>query len=105
MNSPVRSRTDSRTDIAGLGEEALPGGEREDHALNTLAELHVAAAARNVLDGCECIGPTRLSNDVVGRPLAMEVGSVPVPMLPGLGAELGEEALTRWDCTRRPASS
>jgi L-alanine-DL-glutamate epimerase-like enolase superfamily enzyme len=70
-------------------------------ALNTLAELHVAAAASNVLDGCECVGPTKLSSDVVGRPLVMEVGSVPVPMLPGLGAELDDEALTRWDATRR----
>lgn len=69
-------------------------------ALNTLAELHVAAVGSNVMDGCECVGPTKLTGDVVRQPVAMETGSVAVPMMPGLGAELDDRALSHWDVTR-----
>lgn len=65
-------------------------------ALNTLAEVHVAAASANVLDGCECVGPTKLTGDVVANPLIMETGSLVVPTVPGLGASLDGSALRRW---------
>jgi len=64
--------------------------------LNTLAELHVAAVSANVLDGCECVGPTKLTGDVVAAPLVMETGRVAVPTAPGLGASLDDAALARW---------
>ena len=63
---------------------------------NTLAEMHVAAVSANVMDGCECVGPTKLTGDVVTAPLVMESGSLPVPTGPGLGASLDEAALARW---------
>ena len=63
---------------------------------NTLAEMHVAAVSANVMDGCECVGPTKLTGDVVTAPLVMESGSLPVPTGPGLGASLDESALARW---------
>ena len=64
--------------------------------LNTLAELHVAAVSTNVLDACECVGPTKLTGDVVSAPLVMETGSVMVPTAPGLGATLDESALAHY---------
>lgn len=68
--------------------------------LNTLAELHVAAVSANVLDGCECVGPTKLTGDVVTSPLIMKTGSVEVPAVPGLGATLDESALGHWTSAR-----
>jgi muconate cycloisomerase len=62
-------------------------------AINTLAEIHVAASCRNVLDGCEFVGPLKIQQDVVKRPLQMEGGKVRVPQDSGLGAELDEERL------------
>jgi L-alanine-DL-glutamate epimerase-like enolase superfamily enzyme len=73
-------------------------------ALNTLAELHVAAVASNVIDGCECVGPTKLTGDVVRQPVAMATGSLAVPMMPGLGAELDDAALGHWDATGPPTA-
>jgi len=64
--------------------------------INTLAELHVAAGARNVLDGCECVGPLKMLGDVVVDPIRITSGSIPVPQGPGLGAELAEERLAEW---------
>ena len=64
--------------------------------LNTLAELHVAAVSVNVLDGCECVGPTKLTGDVVADPVVMETGRLAVPTAPGLGATLDDAALARW---------
>jgi L-alanine-DL-glutamate epimerase-like enolase superfamily enzyme len=64
--------------------------------LDTLAELHVAAVTHNLLEACECVGPTKIAGDVVKEPLVMETGSVPVPMAAGLGAELDDAALARY---------
>jgi len=74
-------------------------------ALNTLAELHVAAASGNVLDGCECVGPTKLTADVVKDPVIMESGRIEVPGGPGLGATLDEPALGRWAAGRSASGS
>lgn len=64
--------------------------------VDTLSELHVAAASENLLDACECVGPTKLAGDVVKEPMVMETGSVPVPTAPGLGAVLDDAALARY---------
>ena len=69
--------------------------------INTLAELHVAASAGNVIDGVECVGPLKMQGDVVADPIRMTSGSVPVPDGPGLGAELSEDRLAAWQA---PAS-
>ena len=63
--------------------------------VSTLAELHVAASCRNVIDGVECVGPLKMQDDVVKAPLVLEGGRVGVPAAPGLGAELDEESLAR----------
>jgi L-alanine-DL-glutamate epimerase-like enolase superfamily enzyme len=69
-------------------------------SLNTLAELHVASMSANVLEGCECVGPTKLTGDVVREPVVMESGVIEVPSGPGLGATLDESALERWRPSR-----
>ncbi len=62
-------------------------------AINTLAEIHVAAACKNLIEGCEFVGPLKMQTDVVKNPLCMERGKVRVPDGWGLGAELDEERL------------
>lgn len=62
-------------------------------AINTLAEIHVAASCRNILEGCEFVGPLKIQKDVVKEPLRMEGGKIKVPQQSGLGAELDEEKL------------
>lgn len=62
-------------------------------AINTLAEIHVAASCENVMDGCEFVGPLKIQKDVVRKPLQMEGGKVRVPQDSGLGAEVDEEKL------------
>ncbi|MBI4528404.1 MAG: hypothetical protein HY695_31810 [Deltaproteobacteria bacterium] len=57
-------------------------------AINTLAELHVAASCRNVLDGCEFVGPLKMETDVVKECLRMDDGRIRVPLENGLGAEI-----------------
>ena len=61
--------------------------------INTLAEIHVAASCRNILDGCEFVGPLKMQKDVVRQPLSMQGGKVRVPRDSGLGVELDEEKL------------
>ncbi len=61
--------------------------------INTLAEIHVAASCRNIMEGCEFVGPLKMQKDVVKRPLSMEGGKVIVPHQSGLGCELDEEKL------------
>ncbi len=62
-------------------------------AINTLAEVHVAASCRNLLEGCEFVGPLKIAQDVVKRPLQMDSGKIKVPQGNGLGVELDEDRL------------
>jgi muconate cycloisomerase len=62
-------------------------------AINTLAEIHVAASCRNILDGCEFVGPLKIQKDIVARRLLMEGGKVKVPHDNGLGTEIDEAKL------------
>ena len=65
-------------------------------AINTLAEIHVAASCANIMDGCESVGPLKMGGDVVERPLDLRGGRTQVPDGPGLGAELAASELARW---------
>ena len=65
-------------------------------AIDTLSEIHVAASCRNVLEGCEFVGPLKMEGDVVKKPLWMEGGKVKVPHDPGLGSEIDEEKIRKW---------
>ncbi|MCZ6474419.1 MAG: hypothetical protein O6934_13375 [SAR324 cluster bacterium] len=64
--------------------------------LHTLAEVHVAAVSTNLLEACECVGPLKMTGDIVEDPIVLAGGSVPVPTAPGLGATLDEAALARF---------
>ncbi|MFQ5683527.1 MAG: mandelate racemase/muconate lactonizing enzyme family protein [Candidatus Binatia bacterium] len=65
-------------------------------AINTLAEIHVAACCRNLLEGCEFVGPLKMQGDVVKEPLAMDDGKVKVPNGKGLGSEINLGKLKEW---------
>jgi muconate cycloisomerase len=62
-------------------------------AINTLAEIHVAASCTNILEGCEFVGPLKMQKDVVKTQLRMDGGKVKVPHDSGLGAEIDEAKL------------
>jgi L-alanine-DL-glutamate epimerase-like enolase superfamily enzyme len=83
-------------DMAGAAGLRAVIGHGFGLTIDTLSELHVAAASDNLLEACECVGPTKLGGDVVKEPLPMETGRVPVPTGPGLGATLDDAALARY---------
>jgi muconate cycloisomerase len=64
--------------------------------INTMAEIMVASTSRCVLDGLECVGPLKTSDDVVQRKLDLGTGRLSLPGGPGLGVDLDEEKLARY---------
>jgi L-Ala-D/L-Glu epimerase len=64
--------------------------------VNTMAEIMLAATSRNVIDGLECVGPLKTSDDIVTRKLDLFSGSLPLPDGPGLGVTLDEGRLARY---------
>jgi muconate cycloisomerase len=64
--------------------------------INTTAEIMVAATSDNVLEGLECVGPLKTSDDIVTRKLDLRAGSMTVPEGPGLGVTLDEEKIARY---------
>ncbi len=59
----------------------------------TLAEIHVAATSSALLPEIESVGPEKMKDDVVDRPLDIRRGRIPVPQEPGLGVTLDEDKL------------
>lgn len=64
--------------------------------VNTMAEIMLAATARNVIDGIECVGPLKTSDDIVTHKLDLGSGSIALPPGPGLGVTLDEAKLERY---------
>lgn len=64
--------------------------------INTMAEIMLAATSRNVIDGLECVGPLKTSDDIVTRKLDISSGSLPLPDGPGLGVTLDESRLEKY---------
>lgn len=64
--------------------------------INTLAEIMLAATSSNVMDGLECVGPLKTSDDIVIDKLDLSSGFLTLPDGPGLGACLDEEKLQRY---------
>lgn len=62
----------------------------------TLAEVHLASTCAAFLRAIESVGPDKMLDDVVDRPLAIGPGRLKVPQGPGLGARLDEEKLERY---------
>ncbi|MBI3126583.1 MAG: dipeptide epimerase [Candidatus Tectomicrobia bacterium] len=59
----------------------------------TLAEIHLAATSAAFLRAIESVGPDKMRDDVVDRPLDIGAGRLAVPREPGLGVRLDEEKL------------
>jgi len=68
--------------------------------VNTMAEIMVAAASANVIDGVECVGPLKTADDITTRKLDLSSGSLSLPEGPGLGVELDDQRLARY-CSHR----
>jgi L-alanine-DL-glutamate epimerase-like enolase superfamily enzyme len=70
-----------------------------DTSIGIAAALHVAAAAPAHLLDCGLATAELLSGDLVREPLHVEHGAIEVPRSPGLGIEVDDTALARWQVT------
>jgi len=64
--------------------------------LSTLAEAAVASVSDAVIDGCEAVGPLKMSGDVVVDPVRLDAGVIALSDAPGLGATIDPDALKRY---------
>jgi L-alanine-DL-glutamate epimerase-like enolase superfamily enzyme len=64
--------------------------------INTMAEIMLAATSLNVIDGIECVGPLKTSDDIVAHKLDLGGGSIALPPGPGLGVTLDQAKLERY---------
>lgn len=64
--------------------------------INTMAEIMLAATSHNVIDGLECVGPLKTSDDIVTHKLDLGSGSISLPAGPGLGVTLDQAKLERY---------
>lgn len=64
--------------------------------INTMAEIMCAATSKNVIEGLECVGPLKTSDDIVTHKIDMSGGSMAVPGGPGLGVALDEAKLAKY---------
>lgn len=64
--------------------------------VNTTAEIMLAATSANVLDGLECVGPLKMTDDITTTRLDLSSGSLPLPEGPGLGVALDDTKLARY---------
>jgi muconate cycloisomerase len=64
--------------------------------INTMAEIMVAATSRSVIEGLECVGPLKTSDDIVTSKLDLSAGSIDVPEGAGLGVDLDEGKIARY---------
>jgi muconate cycloisomerase len=71
--------------------------------LSTLAEATLAALSDAVVDGCEAVGPLKMSGDVVTEPVRLDAGVIRLTDAPGLGATIDPEALKRFAVSHKEA--
>ncbi len=64
--------------------------------INTIAEIMLACTSADVLEGLECVGPLKTSDDIVTSKLDISAGQIAVPSGPGLGVELDEQKVQRY---------
>ncbi|HVO90456.1 MAG TPA: enolase C-terminal domain-like protein [Casimicrobiaceae bacterium] len=64
--------------------------------INTVAEIMLAATSRSVIEGLECVGPLKTTDDIVTSKLDLASGRLALPCGPGLGVELDEAKLARY---------
>ncbi|HEY1824174.1 MAG TPA: muconate/chloromuconate family cycloisomerase [Trebonia sp.] len=71
----------------------LYGGSTLESSVGAAASVQVYSTWPDVI-GCELVGPLLLLEDVVTAPLRYQDGQLTVPVGPGLGVELDEDAVT-----------
>jgi muconate cycloisomerase len=64
--------------------------------ISTMAEIMFACTSANVIDGLECVGPLKTTDDIVTSKLDLTSGAIDLPRGPGLGVTLDEEKLARY---------
>ena len=64
--------------------------------INSLSEIHLAAALPNVMMPIETTGMLKVVEDIITEPIQIDKGWVKVPTIPGLGATLDREKLSRF---------
>ena len=83
----------------GATGKRLPGivlGHGFGLGINTMAEIMLAATSDNVIDGLECVGPLKTSDDIVTHKLDLTGGTLDLPGGPGLGVVLDEAKLSKY---------
>lgn len=71
-------------------------GHGFDLTISALAELHVAAASKNILYPCEMVGPLKMVDDVVTEGIKIHNGFMHIPQKPGLGVMIDDEKLDKY---------
>lgn len=87
------SRMLATAEAAGLG---VVVGHGFGLGVNTMAELLFSSTSHAVLDGLECVGPIKTTDDIVENKLDMTSGSIRLQFPPGIGVALDEEKLERY---------
>ncbi|MCC7425288.1 MAG: hypothetical protein IT557_00130 [Alphaproteobacteria bacterium] len=64
--------------------------------VNTMAEIMLSATSANVIEGLECVGPLKTSDDITDRRLDLTSGSMPVPDGVGLAVTLDAAKIERY---------
>jgi muconate cycloisomerase len=64
--------------------------------VNTMAEIMLAATSANVVDGLECVGPLKTSDDIITRRIDLTSGTLALPGGPGLGVTLDDAKLEKY---------
>jgi muconate cycloisomerase len=64
--------------------------------VNTMSEVMLAATSRAVIDGLECVGPLKTSDDIVTEKLDLTRGAIALPSGTGLGVTVDERKLARY---------
>ena len=87
------SRMMACAEAAGLG---VVIGHGFGLGINTMAEMLLASTSRAVLSGYECVGPIKTSDDIVTQKLDLTKGHIQIPHGTGIGVELDEAKLERF---------
>ena len=89
-------RTRQMMDIAGAAGLRVVIGHGFGLAVNTMAEVQVAATSANVLDAVECVGPLKLAEDIAQEPINQMSGLTKLPDAPGIGVDVDDARLEKF---------
>jgi L-alanine-DL-glutamate epimerase-like enolase superfamily enzyme len=81
-------------EVAGIGWTL---GTSHDSSIKMSAAFSLATAMSNRIYPCDLLGPRLHVADVAAEPLQIKAGYGMAPEKPGLGIELDESVMSRWD--------